>query len=406
RSLPGFGQILMFAAFAFFGGLILNVMPCVLPVLSIKLASVLSHSDRPTHIVRGGFLMSALGVLTFMWALAAGILILQASGITVGWGLQFQSPVFLTIMFMILAVFATNLFGIFEISLPSKLQSRLANSGGREGYLGDFATGAFAAVLATPCSAPFLGTAIAFALTGRSIDVVIIFTMLGIGLALPYLVFAARPEWIRYLPKPGRWMVIIKWVLGFLLALTAVWLLWVLSGVAGTWVAVAVLGLSLGFVLLTVVPKLGTYTRMVSLAATSIVAILTAINFAAVLSVQAVSENWVAFDRGEIPRLVSQGNTVFVDVTADWCLTCKANKALVLDREPVAQLLMSNHVIKMQADWTRPDPKIARYLEANNRFGIPFNIIYGPNAPNGILLSEVLSSEKIKTALEEARKPN
>ena len=350
--------------------------------------------------------MSALGVMTFMWALAAGILSLQAFGITVGWGLQFQSPVFLTIMFMILAVFAANLFGIFEMSLPSRLQSRLANSGGREGYLGDFATGAFAAVLATPCSAPFLGTAIAFALTGRSIDVIIIFTMLGIGLALPYLVFAARPEWITHLPKPGRWMVIIKWVLGLLLALTAAWLLWVLSGVAGIWVAMAVLGLSLGLVLLTVVPKLGTFTRMISLAATSIVAILTAMFFAAVPSAQTVSENWVAFDSGEIPRLVSQGKTVFVDVTADWCLTCKANKALVLDRNPVAQLLMSNDVIKMQADWTRPDPKIARYLEANNRFGIPFNIIYGPNAPNGILLSEVLSSGKIKTALEEARKQN
>ena len=406
RALPGLSQILTFAAFAFLGGLILNVMPCVLPVLSIKLASVLTHSDRPTNVVRGGFLMSALGVLTFMWALAAGVLILQTYGIRVGWGLQFQSPIFLTIMFMVLAIFAANLFGVFEISLPSRLQSGMANSGGRDGYVGDFATGAFAAVLATPCSAPFLGTAIAFALTGRAVDVVIIFTSLGLGLALPYLLFAARPEWISYLPKPGRWMVIVKWVLGLLLALTAFWLLWVLSSVAGRWVAIAILCLSLVFVFLAAFPSFRALERLSSLTAIAMAALLIAANFASEPIARPSSQNWIAFDRSEIPRLVSEGKTVFVDVTADWCLTCKANKALVLDRQPVVGLLRSDDVVTMQADWTRPDPKIARYLEANNRFGIPFNIVYGPNAPNGILLSEVLSTETIRTALTASRAEN
>ena len=401
-SLPNIIQIISIAGLAFLGGLILNVMPCVLPVLSIKLASVLNHSNRSAHVVRVGFLMSALGVLSFMWVLAVGVLILQTAGISVGWGLQFQNPVFLTIMFMVLAVFAANLLGLFEISLPFGLQSRLARSSGREGYVGDFATGAFAAVLATPCSAPFLGTAIAFALTGRAIDVVMVFTALGLGLALPYLLFAVRPEWIKLLPRPGRWMAMIKWILGLLLALTAVWLLWVLSGVSGPWVAGTVLAFALGFVVFATLSVLGAFARSVSLTGIAILALVTASSFSQEPSPQKTTQDWTAFDHSEIPRLVSQGKTVFVDVTADWCLTCKANKALVLDREPIASVLREKTNVAMQADWTRPDPAISRYLETHNRFGIPFNIIYGPGAPDGIVLSELLTSQMVLDAFKRA----
>ncbi|WP_134016819.1 protein-disulfide reductase DsbD family protein [Litoreibacter halocynthiae] len=400
---PDVMQLISIAVFAFLGGLILNFMPCVLPVLSIKLASVMAHADRSAHTVRGGFLMSALGVLAFMWVLATGVLALQAAGMSIGWGLQFQNSAFLTIMFMILVVFAANLFGVFEISLPSALQRRLASAGAREGYLGDFATGAFAAVLATPCSAPFLGTAIAFALTGRAIDTVLVFTSLGLGLALPYLLFAVRPQWVKLLPKPGRWMIVIKWVMGLLLTLTAIWLLWVLNGVAGAWVVSTVFGLSVGFVFLAALPRLGENVRIASLVSISALAFLVASNFTTAPTPRTSSQDWAEFDRSEIPRLVSQGKTVFVDVTADWCLTCKANKALVLDREPVAGLLQAENIVPMQADWTRPDPEISRYLETHNRFGIPFNIVYGPNAPSGVLLSEILSSDAVIRALEEAQ---
>ncbi|MFQ1701850.1 protein-disulfide reductase DsbD family protein [Loktanella agnita] len=402
KSRPDLSQIMAIAIFALLGGLILNVMPCVLPVLSIKLTSLLNQGDRPVQHFRYSFLMSALGVLVFMWGLAAVILILQSVGITVGWGVQFQSPAFLAVMFLVLAVFAANLFCLFEISLPSGLQTRLARSGARAGYGGDFATGAFAAVLATPCSAPFLGTAVAFALTGRPVDVMVVFTALGLGLALPYLLFAWKPGLIRMMPKPGGWMIVIKWVLGALLAGTAAWLLWVLSGVAGAPVAAFVLVMAILFAVVAAFPKIGSVTRTVSLSAIAIFSIAMTGSFTSPAEARQVDPNWVVFDRGEIPRLVSQGKTVFVDVTADWCLTCKANKALVLDRAPVADRLQGDDVTPMQADWTRSDPAISRYLESYDRFGIPFNIVYGPNAPDGLILSEVLSTGAVMTALKEA----
>lgn len=401
-TLPDVGQILAIAAFAFLGGLLLNVMPCVLPVLSIKLTSVLAHGDRPKNEVRNGFLMSALGILVFMWVLSAGILILKAVGVTVGWGLQFQSPLFLTMMFLVLAVFSANLFGIFDISLPSGWQSRLARSSGRDGYVGDFATGAFGAMLATPCSAPFLGTAVAFALSGRPIDVILVFTALGLGLSLPYLLFAANPGMIRMLPKPGRWMLVVKWILAGLLAGTAIWLLWVLMGVAGVRVAASALIFALLFVLFASIRLQVRFVRPVMLVAIAVVSLGLPGFLNPPLTNSDVDQNWVKFDRSEIPKLVSQGNTIFVDVTADWCLTCKANKTLVLDRMPVVDRLRGDNVVAMQADWTRPNPEISRYLETHNRFGIPFNIVYGPNAPDGIVLSEILTSEAVLSALDAA----
>jgi len=401
-NLPGLAQIIAIAAFAFLGGLILNVMPCVLPVLSIKLTSVLNQGDKAAHEIRKSFLMSALGVLVFMWVLAIGILILQSVGITVGWGLQFQNPVFLIIMFLILTVFAANLFGTFEISLPSGLQSQLARSSGHDGYVGDFATGAFAAVLATPCSAPFLGTAVAFALTGRPIDVMLVLTALGLGLALPYLLFAWKPGMVGVLPKPGRWMLLVKWVLGGLLAGTAIWLLWLLMGVAGARVATLALVLALLFVLFATIRLSGKFTRPTALMVTAILSLTLPGSLIAPPTTKTISQDWVEFNRSDIPKLISQGKTVFVDVTADWCLTCKANKTLVLDRTPVVDRLRGEDVVAMQADWTRPDPEISRYLETHNRFGIPFNIVYGPNAPDGIVLSEVLTSDIVLRALDAA----
>lgn len=395
-------QLLTYVLLAFVGGLILNAMPCVLPVLSIKLASVIKARDHSEKTIRGRFLVSALGVMAFMWVLSASVLALQWFGFNVGWGLQFQSPVFLTLLFLILAVFAANLFGIFEISLPSRLQTRLASAGARQGYAGDFATGAFAAILATPCSAPFLGTAVAFALTGRIIDILAVFSALGLGLALPYLAFAARPGLVRRLPKPGTWMTALKVGLGFLLALTAAWILWVLSGVSGSRTAGLVALLSLALIALLSVRGGHTMVRagFVVLIFTSPLVLVSAIEPEPVSPVH--TANWVAFDRRDIPRLVSQGEVVFVDITADWCLTCKANKALVLDREPVASLLQSEGLTAMRADWTRPNPEISRYLETHGRFGIPFNAVYGPGAPEGIVLSEILTASAIEDAVTKA----
>ena len=389
---------------AVLGGLVLNVMPCVLPVLSIKLASAMKAGGRDRARVRAGFVFAAAGVMAFMWTLAAGTLAARAAGLSVGWGLQFQNPVFLTAMIVLLVLFAANLLGAFEINLPWSWQNRLARADGTPGHWGDFATGAFAAVLATPCSAPFLGTAVAFALAGRAIDVWVIFSALGLGLALPYLAIAAAPGSVRLLPRPGRWMLALKAALGTLLAATALWFLWVLAGVAGG-LSVTLVCVALAFAV-TLIWLRGRAPRAALPLALTLVALALFVPLLAPPPTRPVAEatstRWTAFDRASVARRVSEGETVFVDVTADWCLTCKANKALVLDRNPVAEALSSPGVVPMRADWTRPDPAIARYLQGFGRYGIPFNAVFGPAAPNGIVLPELLTTDGVLAALADA----
>ncbi len=292
------------ALVAVLGGLILNAMPCVLPVLSIKLASAVSGGGKSRREIRAGFLSSALGVLTFMWFLAAVIYGLQQIGITVGWGLQFQNPVFLALMVMILAVFAANMLGLFDIALPTGLQTRLANSGAKNSYAGDFATGAFAAVLATPCSAPFLGTAIAFALAGRGIDIAVVFTGLGVGLGLPYLAVAIWPGVVQLMPKPGRWMIIIKALLGALLLLTAGWLVWVMIGVAGQTATYAIISLIAALIGLLSFSRLPHMLRWSGIAVLTIAPLFAAnqLSDTGTTPVSTVQTEWVVFNRAEIAR--------------------------------------------------------------------------------------------------------
>ena len=249
--------------------------------------------------------------------------------------------------------------------------------------------------------------AIAFALAGRGVDILIVFSALGLGLASPYLRVAAMPGMIAVLPKPGRWMIGLKLFLGFLLLGTAIWLLWVLNGVAGP-LATAVVGVL--SVLLNVIltrPVLPPIRRRAAGIVLAVLPVISAWLLAqdAPTSADTPSDRipWVAFDRGEIARRVSRGEVTFLDITADWCLTCKANKALVLEREPVLSVLIGGEVTAMQADWTRPDERISRFLESHNRYGIPFNAVYGPGAPDGIVLSEILSSQDVLAAFENAR---
>ncbi len=402
QVIPGVSELIWIAAVAFLGGLILNIMPCVLPVLSIKLSSAMKTAGSDLGRIRKGFAMSALGVLAFMWTLGIATLIARSFGLSVGWGLQFQNPIFLAAMIAMLGLFAANMFGLFEINLPQRWTTALAKGESRGNYAGDFATGAFAAVLATPCSAPFLGTAVAFALAGRAIDIAVVFTALGLGLAMPYLVIALRPSMISALPKPGRWMVLVKVVLGLLLAVTALWLISVLVGVAG--------GLSALVVTALVVLTSVILWQSKRVPAAVLVPLLLLATLAAPMFTQSdrstsgseAATLWQPFERAKIAQLVAAGSVVFVDVTADWCLTCKANKALVLDRSAVSDALANADVVPMQADWTRPDPAISRYLEGFGRFGIPFNVVYGPQAPEGIVLPELLSQDAVLNALREA----
>lgn len=384
-------------ALAALGGLILNVMPCVLPVLSIKLTSALKAADQSLTRIRAGFLMSALGVLSFMWVLALTLIAIRMAGGQIGWGIQFQSPIFIGVMLSIITVFAANMLGLFEITLPQNFNTKLADVDGQPGLAGDFITGALTAILATPCSAPFLGTAVAVALSGSAGVTLAIFTALGVGLAAPYLLIALRPGLISALPKPGRWMLVVKWIMGLLLVLTALWLATVLASLAGWSVVAGVVGL-LAIGLIAVI-----YQPLVAAVLIAGAMLIPAIISPATTNQAEASDLWAPFELQLIPDYISSDMVVFVDVTADWCLTCKANKALVLDQDAVEDALKSDNLVAMQADWTRPDDTILAYLQSYDRFGIPFNIVYGPGAPDGVALPEILTRSAVLEAIAQAQ---
>jgi suppressor for copper-sensitivity B len=397
-------------ALAWLGGLILNLMPCVLPVLSLKLLGVVGHGGGERGAIRRGFLASAAGVVFSVMLLAAGTIAVKSAGHAVGWGIQFQEPAFLTALALLCVFFAANLWGLYEIRLPGFLSDSLAGRGAHSGQslIGSFLTGAFATVLATPCSAPFLGTALGFALSRGPGEILAIFAALGLGLATPYLLVAAYPSLARLLPRPGRWMIALKAVLGALLAGTALWLVTVAADALG-WRAALAVGAALAAIPLVFLARRWwpDHTRRSGIAALLALVIL-AFALPAKLPpgsaarAPAQGGDWRPFARAEIPGLVAQGRVVFVDVTADWCITCKANKALVLDRPPVADLLARPNVVRMLADWTRPSDEIASYLASFGRYGIPFNVVYGPGAPGGLALPELLTGEAVADALSRA----
>ncbi len=404
------GTFLSILVLAVLGGLILNLMPCVLPVLSLKMLSVIGHGGEDPRVVRKGFLASAAGILVSFLILGSAAVILKATGQATGWGIQFQQPVFLTVMAVVVALFAANLWGMFEIRLPSFLSDRAATAGQGQGMPGHFATGAFAALLATPCSAPFLGTAVGFALARGAFEIYAIFTALGLGLALPYLLVAAFPALANRFPKPGQWMVTLRRILAFALVATAIWLLTVLDTQIGRLAALATAGLLVAMVAVIAFHHRASEQQRKFVMAGAVIVGLLAILLPPQLgqtnakSVTASAGYWQKFDPAAISRHVAAGKTVFVDVTADWCVTCKVNKALVLDTEVISKQLLQKNVVAMRADWTRPDPQITAFLQRFMRYGIPFNVVFGPQAPQGIVLPELLRRDAVIAALNGAQK--
>lgn len=403
---PSFFAIL---GVALLGGLILNLMPCVLPVLGIKFIGVVSQGGQASATVRAGFLATAAGIVA-SFLLIAGVLIgVKAAGHTVGWGIQFQEPAFVAGMAVLVTLFAGHLWGLFEIPVPGFIAATASRRVGADQHLlGHFVTGAFATLLATPCSAPFLGTAVGFALAGDTAEMLAIFLALGLGLSLPYLLVAAIPRLATRLPRPGRWMIVVKKAMALPLVATAAWLVAILSRQSGPASAGLVAVILLAVAALLAWPWTRPRQRRAVPVAVALLA-LVAVGGPDLIAAQGGSGArrfddalaWRGFDRNEIRSLVSQGKTVFVDVTADWCLTCQANKRIVL-ADPALAARLRNTAVAMQADWTRPDPVIAAYLAAYGRYGIPFNVVYGPGAPGGVVLPELLSAATLDAALRKA----
>ncbi|KIM00611.1 Cytochrome c-type biogenesis protein DsbD protein-disulfide reductase [Paramagnetospirillum magnetotacticum MS-1] len=404
---PGLGAMLLVALL---GGLILNLMPCVLPVLSIKVLGVLGHGGGERAHVRASFIASATGIIASFLALAILAIGLRQAGAAVGWGIQFQQPVFLALMVVVLALFAANLWGVFEIPMPAFLFSR---GGGTAHHtvLGHFLSGAFATLLATPCSAPFLGTAIGFALARGPWEIVSIFSALGLGMAAPFLAVAVWPDAALKMPKPGRWMIGVRKALGLALAGTGLWLLSVLMVQAGVLAALITGGAMAGAVgILALRHLLPSAARpAVGACVVALAGLALAAPFHGTAEgnpqgqVSGGAVNWEPFDPMTLARLISDGKVVFVDVTADWCITCKVNKAAVIERGEVAKRLSSPGVVALRADWTKPDEGISRYLASFGRYGIPFNAVYGPSAPDGIALPELPGEADILAAMDKAR---
>ncbi|WP_086478904.1 protein-disulfide reductase DsbD family protein [Oceanospirillum sanctuarii] len=390
------------------GGLILNLMPCVLPVLSIKVLHLIKHSELSRTQVRSSFIATAAGIISSFLLLAGILIALKASGQAIGWGIQFQQPLFIAALALIVVIFAGNLWGLFEFRLPA-LFSTLGNGqnsseSNSHSLTSSFGQGALATLLATPCSAPFLGTAIGFAFSQDNVTLLLIFFALGVGLALPYLLMTLKPEWVYKLPKPGRWMLTLKRVLGIGLLLTAGWLFWVLSDLVVMTGVIAVASLGLLWWLLVKRHRLIWLLPVLALALIPFFPQAESRDFA--LAANADSEdqlNWVAFEPDRIPQYVAENKVVFVDITARWCVTCVANKVAVINTPEIQQALSAEGVLPMQGDWTRPDATISDFLNRHQRFGIPFNAVYGPGAPEGILLSEILTKDALLDALKKAQ---
>lgn len=467
----GFFRALLFA---FLGGMILNLMPCVFPVLALKVTSFaeLVHEDRSHALLHGA--AYAGGIVGSMLVLAGVVLGLRMVGTEVGWGFQFQNPVFPAVLAVVVVVFALNLFGVFEIHVSaSKLADTTRKSSGLRRSLGE---GVLAVVLATPCSAPFLGTGVGFALAGSAATVVVIFAALGLGLAAPFVVLMLVPGWSKVLPDPGPWMVQIRQFLGFALVGAAVWLVWVVgrsTGVDGmaqlltflgavsfaVWVYGAaqqgeispgdlVFGVALALVgwgawvgwqmlpervlvrvaaavpIVSVVAaiavggrRLGVRFAGAALGIAVSVAIAVgawALDFERTGSGGAVADSssesseqggidWEPWSEKEVKSALEDGTPVFVDFTADWCITCKVNERTVLSTERVRTAMERHEVTTMKADWTDGDERIRKKLESFGKSGVPLYLVYNPKQPEEpAVLPEVLTPSRVVGAIEDA----
>lgn len=385
--------------FAFLGGAILNLMPCVLPVLVLKTNSLLQLRAQSKPI-KSSLSYTIAGIIFSFAVLAFVIGLIQLLGQQVSWGFQFQSPGFIAFMALIIFVFALNLFGLFEIQLPTVLNSKMTKNSG------PFFEGVFATLLATPCSAPFLGTALAFALSQNFLTLLIFFVVMGLGLATPYVLFLVSPALISLLPKPGTWMLSLKRYLGYSLVLALFWMLWILAQQTGQ---LFLFGFSvLLLILLIIIAEMKSPLRWLVVMALSIAGIFIAEQQAlssseALGSHRSTSSEERSFSVEKLEQLQAEHPRLFINITADWCLTCKYNEKLVLETDWFEALLKEHDIYFWEIDWTRRDPAVGQFLEQKGRAGIPFAMIY--NQKQEHLLPELLTRKIVVDQITALFKP-
>jgi thiol:disulfide interchange protein/DsbC/DsbD-like thiol-disulfide interchange protein len=384
---------------AVLGGMILNLMPCVFPVLAIKAVGLSRLSGVARGHARIQALSFTLGVVLSFVAMGAAVLVLRQAGAASGWGFQFQSPAFVAGMSWLLLAVGLNLSGVFAVTLPvTGVGQALAS---RAGHAGSFFSGVLAVLVATPCTAPFMGVAIAAALAGTPAFALAVFAALGIGLALPYALLAGVPGFARLLPRPGRWMEVFRQALAFPMYAACVWLLWVMSEQTGS---SGVLALAAGMVLVgftawaigTAQASHGQGRRVANAAAAAAalaaMVVLSGIAIRPLAAPQQQSENGVEpFSPTRLAALREQGKPVFVNMTAAWCVTCLVNERVALAAPPVRAAFAERHVTYMKGDWTRQDPDITAYLHALGRDGVPLYVFYPAGAGAPVVLPQILT---------------
>ncbi len=379
ESLPFGGGLAGILLAAFLGGIILNVMPCVFPVISLKIMSFISQAGEDKKKILMHSLVFALGILAFFWILTAMLLIMRSAGnADVGWGAQMRYPVYVLGLIIVMVMVALSLFGVVEFG--TNLTGVGGNLANKSGYAGSFWSGALAVLLATPCTAPFMAPAIGFAISQPALVMIAIFTAIALGLAAPYIALATFPKWLDMIPPPGAWMDTFKQAMGFPMLAVAIWLIGVLSKQLNT----GGLQWALGAVLLIAIATwiLGRFVRLESSKSSRIKGKIAAlVIFATGLLVAFYAKaDRVPPSEINIKDVIAEhrksGKNVFVDFTADWCLTCKANEAGAIKREKVQQAFKDNNIEFVIADWTNPDPHIAALLKEHGRAGVPLYLIY------------------------------
>ena len=425
------GSLALTLLFAVLGGLLLNVMPCVLPVIALKVFGIVRMAgDHPAQVRRLGWFFS-LGILVSFLALAMLVAALKVGGQQVGWGFQFQEPLFVLSMCAIVFAFGLSLFGVFEIRLPglavagaSEMLARQSGKG--KGYAASFWEGVFATVLATPCTAPFLGSALGFAFSQPTWVNILVFAFVAFGMALPYLLLTAKPAWMKYLPKPGAWMESAKQFMGFLMMATLLWLLYVLGKQLGMeaviWagafllaVAVAcwmigrfatltasrrVLAMTWGGAFLVVAAGYALFVRPV-LEAREILA-----GPPAEIGLEGAAADrieWQPFSLATLESHLREEKAVFLDFTAEWCLTCKVNEKAVLGDRTVVEKFRTSGIIPVRADWTSRNPDITRLLAKFGRSGVPLYVLFPAGKPDQpVILPEVITARVVLEAIDQA----
>jgi thiol:disulfide interchange protein len=399
------------AALAVIGGLILNLMPCVFPVLGLKIISFVKQAgeDRKRVVAHG--LVFTAGVLLSFWGLAILLAVLRAGGHHLGWGFQLQSPAFVFALSVVMLIFAMNMSGVFEFSISAtRIGSSLQN---KSGFIGSFFTGFLATVVATPCSAPFLAPALGAAVAMPAGQSFLLFSAIGIGLSLPYLLLSLFPSAVRLLPRPGRWMETFKQMMAFPLYATVVYLLWILAGQVTAdgllYAAWGLMAIAMGlwaygrWSLATIHSAAGSLSRTGSFGVA--VVLLVALSSAGIwlgwprAAVGYDKVVWQPWSPEAIAKLRSEDRLIYVDFTARWCATCQANEKLVFHSEKVLHLFAQKNIATLKADWTNQDPRITAELAQYHRSAIPFNLVYIPGRTNPVILPAVLTPSVVMGAV-------